>query len=357
MAVVIMAGGSGTRFWPISRKNKPKQYLKVFGKKTLLEETVDRIRPICEEEKIFIVVNRMHLEMTKKIFSGSKIHILDEPVGRNTAPCIGLAALHILKQCGDEPTIVLPADQYISDIEAFRDVLETAMRVAEDEGIVTIGINPDRPETGYGYIKKGQKHKAVKGHNVFEVEEFTEKPDIQTAVNYLQTKRYLWNAGIFVFSPIYILSEIQKKLPQLYTGLMEIEAVIDTDYYYEILEEYYEKFENISFDYGILEKKGVPIYTISGSFGWSDIGSWQSLYNLKSKDHDKDGNLKDGDAIFLDCKNTYISSTTNKFVATLGLENMLIVDTNDALLVCNLSKGQEIRKIIKALEEKKPQFL
>ncbi len=352
MVFVIMAGGSGTRFWPLSRETKPKQFLDIIGQGPLIEETFLRISPFADEERVYVVINRAHRELTRKMFKGRGIQILEEPSGRNTAPCIGLAAVHIKRKWGDIPMAVLPADHFIGDGELFRTTLLAGIELSQGGGIVTIGIPPDNPETGYGYIKRGRKYDSIKGQEVFAVDRFVEKPDKKRALLYMREGNYLWNSGIFIFRVEVFLKEIRNYLPNLYQGLTEIEGVMDGERYQTTLERVYSKLENISIDYGIMERTREPVYTITGNFGWSDVGSWQALSELKADQKDASGNLVEGLATIIDSRGSFIINRSEKVVALLGVNQMLVVNTPDALLVADLNRSQEVRAIAEAIKRK-----
>jgi len=352
MFAVIMAGGSGTRFWPLSRRLKPKQFLDIIGKDPMIVETYKRISEIIDDESICIILGKDHLNEAKRLFEGKRIHIIAEPFGRNTAPCIALGALYAKHKGVDDSIAFLPADHYISDKKAFLDSLTLAGKIAESGGIVTLGIVPSRPETGYGYIRREEDPIILDGKEVYKVKEFVEKPDLETAKRYIETGKYYWNAGIFVAKAETILNETRKYLPDLYDAIMGLRDLFDKEGFEEALKKAYEKAPNISFDYGIMEKTDADVYVVPTDCGWSDVGSWFSIYELRKSEHDKDGNLIEGDVFAIDCKNSFISSRGKRIVSCIGLENILIVDTEDALLVIDLKRSQEIRKIVEGLKEK-----
>jgi len=349
---VIMGGGSGTRFWPLSRETKPKQFLNILGQHPLIEETFLRISPLADEERVYLVVNRAHRELTREIFKQRGIQILDEPYGRNTAPCIGLAAIHIKRRWGNIPMAVLPADHFIADGELFRTTLHAGIELSRRGRMVTIGIPPTKPETGYGYIKRGRRCDFITGQEVFEVGRFVEKPDEKRALLYIKEGDYLWNSGIFIFQVDVILNELGKYLPKLYRGLVEIDGVLDGDRYPETLERVYSHLESISIDYGIMERAREPVYTITGNFGWSDVGSWQALFELKGDQKDANGNMVEGLATMIDSRGSLIVNRSEKMVAILGADHMLVINTPDALLVGDLNRSQEVRTIVDAIKRK-----
>ncbi len=358
MYIIIMAGGSGTRFWPASREQKPKQFLNIIGSRSLIEQTFLRVSPLTEEKNIFLVINHIHRTLTEQLFAERRVTILSEPRGRNTAPCIGLAAVHLRRHAGDIPMIVLPADHFIADEDAFRQTLRAAATVAETGAIVTIGITPTRPETGYGYILKGAQQSTLSEHPVFLVEKFVEKPDLPTATEYVASGRYLWNSGIFAFTPNTILEEIAAHLPDVYRGLRQLEEHISANTYQAMLDDVYARFPSISIDYGVMEKTTRPVYVLPGTFGWSDVGSWQALYELRRDERDERENLTDGRTLLIDTRRSFIYAPSGRLVAAVGLDHLLVVDTPDALLVADLRRSQDVRRVTEELKRKEwKQFL
>ncbi|MBI2252911.1 MAG: mannose-1-phosphate guanylyltransferase [Armatimonadetes bacterium] len=349
MYAVIMAGGEGTRFWPLSRKNLPKQFLKIFGKHTLIEETFLRIKPLIKEENILLVINQAHLKLTRKIFKNKRVKILAEPFGRNTAPCLGLAALYILDRSGDVPFMALPADHFIANNKNFLSALKNAFDAIKNGGIAAIGINPTHPETGYGYIKKDKPISANKNYKIFKVKKFIEKPNLKEAGHFIQSGNYLWNSGIFILKPQMLLDEIKLHLPEIYKNLIEIKKV---NFNPKKIKQFYQLMPAISLDYGIIEKTTQPIYVLTGNFSWSDLGSWEALYHLRANKKDSAGNLVKGDALLIDSCNNFVKIPSKKLMAGLGLNNTLIIDTPDILLVIPLNRSQEIKKINETLKTK-----
>jgi len=349
MYSVIMAGGSGTRFWPYSRKDRPKQFLDVTGHGPMVLETCNRLAPVVRDEEMIIVLGAEHLNEAQRIFQDRNIRIIAEPMGRNTAPCIGLGAVYARHMGCSGAIAFLPADHFISDRNGFLRALEHAGTISEQGGIVTLGIVPTRPETGYGYIRRSKSYSDSSGYSVYEVLSFEEKPDLEKAMAYLRSGEHYWNAGIFVATADAILSEIKKLLPDLYDGLMEIEKGLKSGRFDEALKTAYEGFKSVSFDYGIMEKTRAPLFVVPCDCGWSDVGSWESLYQLRSSEYDAGKNLSDGDTLFVDCKNSFVSAEGKKFVACLGVEDLIVVDTDDALLVANMGRSQEIRRIVEHL--------
>jgi mannose-1-phosphate guanylyltransferase len=350
MFAVIMAGGSGTRFWPASRDHLPKQFLKITSDQTMLEETVARIERFAQLDQTFVVVGRVHAELTKQILSASPAKVLVEPAGRNTAACIGLAALHVKRSGEDEPMVVLPADHFIADVESFAQTIRAAAEVARSEVIVTLGIKPNRPETGYGYIHTGDEQGQSLDQPYFKVQRFVEKPNYETALGYLSSGDYLWNSGIFVFTARTILEEIRVCIPALYDGLMGIGRAIGAADYQAVLDRVYPELESISIDYGVMERTAKPIRVFKADFGWSDVGSWQALYELRSGECDAQGNLLLGEAMKVDAGRNLVFSNTGRRIALLGVEDLVVVDTPDAVMVAKLDRSQDVKRFPELLK-------
>ena len=348
MFAVIMAGGSGTRFWPASRENLPKQFLKITSDRTMFEETLARVRLFAQDDQIFAVVGSNHAGL---ISGTSGCRILAEPVGRNTAACIALAAVHINAIDADEPIAVLPADHFVNNVELFAKTIEAAGEIARDGSIVTIGIEPTRPETGYGYLEIGERVDQLSELPCFRMVRFEEKPDAETAHHYLNSGNYLWNSGIFVFTARNILREISACLPEMAAEFDEIAKAIGSDKYDATLRKAYESVESISIDYGIMERTSAPVYALKAGFGWSDVGSWQALYELRSDEYDDSRNLLIGDAKAMKSKSNFVFSDAGRLVALLGVEGLVIVDTNDALLVARLDSSQDVKKVVEEIRK------
>ncbi len=351
MYAVIMAGGSGTRFWPLSRTEFPKQFLDIVGNKSMLLQTYERVSPIVPDDKIYVVVGKVHEKRTQEVFSGRNVKIVLEPEGKNTAPCIGLASMLISVLNDDEPVVILPADHYVAKPDAFRKNLEMAVEIASSEDcIVTLGIVPTRPETGYGYIERTSEE-IKKG--IFRVKSFVEKPDFELACEYLKSGNYFWNAGIFVAKASVLLHEFSEFMPHFYEGLIELREHIGKSSFEAKLADLYSKTENISFDYAIMEKTSMPVFVVASDCGWSDVGSWFSLYELRVKEEgDEFGNLMDGEGAFFDCNGCFVVSRTRRWIGLLGLSNVLVVDTDDALLVADIEKHQRVRLITDYLKKR-----
>ncbi|MDO9528707.1 MAG: mannose-1-phosphate guanylyltransferase [Syntrophales bacterium] len=350
MYAVIMAGGRGTRFWPKSREKMPKHLQDIFGKKTIIQETVDRIGPLIPVKNILIVTGANHSDVIKQQLPNlPEENIIIEPVGRNTAPCIGLAAMHIKKKNPEGVMFVLPSDHYISDEEVFRRTIAIAGEMAQrGNHLLTIGIKPTGPETGYGYMEQGEAVAAIRGEEIFQVKSFREKPDIEQAKTFLENGGFLWNSGMFVWKVSTILNKIEKLLPDLYKGLKEIEDALGTDSEKNIISKAYKEITPISIDNGIMERSGKTLL-VRGDFGWSDIGSWSTLWEMWDKD--ENGNAVRGRFIGVDSSNSLIYSP-DKLVALVGVEGLVVVETADSLLVCKKDASQDVKKLVEMLEEK-----
>ncbi len=358
MFAVIMAGGSGTRFWPISRRRKPKQFLDIVGHDPMIVGTYKRISAIASDESICIILGEEHLKEAQELLKGKDVHVIAEPFGRNTAPCIALGALYAKHLGYDGAIAFLPADHYIADNNAFIDSLRIAEKMASTNSIVTLGIVPVRPETGYGYIRRLDDALDIDGYKVYKVREFVEKPDFETAIKYLESGKYYWNAGIFVARPDVIIAETKRHLPDLYDALMDIKDCFGTSRFGDALRKAYEKAPNISFDYGIMEKTETDIYVIPTNCGWSDVGSWLSIYEIRNREHDNNSNLIDGEVVAIDCEGCFISAKGKAIIGCIGLKDLLVVDTPDAVLVADINRSQDVRKIVDKLKERsKTQYI
>lgn len=342
---LIMAGGRGERFWPKSRKNLPKQFLSLTDDgKTMIQLTVERILPLVDMQDIYIATNRDYKKLVREQLPEiPEENILCEPVGRNTAPCIGLGAVHISRKYDDAVMLVLPSDHLIKYNTIFLNTLSDAAEVAEQgENLVTLGITPDYPETGYGYIKFNPNQTMKRA---FAVDRFVEKPDLETAKEYLATEQYLWNSGMFIWKVSTILHNMERYLPETYAGLQRIQNAIATEDEQNVLEREFEAFHSESIDYGIMEK-AQNIYILSGSFGWDDVGSWLAVERLKKSD--EFGNVINGNVVIVDTKNTIIQGE-DKLIATVGLNDLIIVDSHDAILICQKDCAGNIKKILENL--------
>lgn len=371
MYAVIMAGGKGTRFWPRSRESRPKQLLDIVGERSLLQQTVQRLSPLIDPAHILVVTDRSLTSAIRsqlpEILPGN---ILSEPEGKNTAACIALAAIHIRRREPDAVIVALPADHWIRDEALFREALSVAQDFLNLERaprppdpwaaslsqggsppgfggyLVTLGIRPNRPATGYGYIRMGRELLQIRGIKIFRAERFVEKPDPPLAQRLFSSGEYLWNSGIFIWRLEAILENIRQYLPQLFSGMKEIEAALGTSHEEDVSRRVYAGLEAISIDKGVLEKSS-QVAIISVEFGWNDVGSWRSLSDLYGESE----NLVWGKHLGIDTHGCLIYSP-QKLVATIGLNDLVIVNTEDALLICPKERDQDVRKIIQQLKER-----
>ena len=343
---LIMAGGRGERFWPKSRKSMPKQFLSLTDDgKTMIQLTVERILPLVGLEDVYVATSQSYKALVMEQLPGlPEENILCEPAGKNTAPCIGLGAVHMEKRYGDAVMMVLPSDHLIQYNAIFQSTLRDACAVAElGPNLVTLGITPDSPETGYGYIKFMPEKMLGRA---FEVERFVEKPDLETAKRYLATEQYLWNSGMFIWKVSTILENLEQYLPETYQGLKNIQASIGTEDEQAVLEREFRNFRSVSIDYGVMEK-AENIYILSGSFGWDDVGSWLAVERLRTSN--EFGNIVDGNVVTVDTKNSIIQGG-RKLIALVGIRDAIIVDTEDALLVCDKEHAGDIKKVLENLK-------
>jgi mannose-1-phosphate guanylyltransferase len=353
---VILAGGRGTRFWPRSRTRTPKQLLNIVGKQTMLEQTVARLRPLIPAERIWTVTNNEQAsEVKKQLPAAARKRVITEPVGRNTAAAIALAALHVRHTAhGDALLAVLPADHYIANPDRYRIIVRAALEVARRRGrMVVLGIPPTRPETGFGYIERMGEALDSKGFPFFAVRRFTEKPALSVAKVYAGSGDYHWNAGMFFWRVSTFLESLDKYLPKTFAALESLGESIGHASYERKLRAIYPKLQNISVDYAILEpatrQPGAPsVFVIPAEVGWSDIGSWAAVYELLTKTPGDNVLPRDGYTID-SCGNLVWSAS--KFVAAIGVNDLVVVETHDALLICPRERAQEVGNIVKWLEE------
>jgi mannose-1-phosphate guanylyltransferase len=353
---VILAGGRGTRFWPRSRSRTPKQLLNIVGKQTMLEQTAARLRPLIPPARIWTVTNSEQAsEVRRQLPAAARNRVLTEPVGRNTAAAIALAALHVRHAArGDALMAVLPADHYIANPERYRVIVRAALEVARQGGrMVVLGIPPTRPETGYGYIERVGEPLDSKGFPFYAVRRFTEKPGLAVAKVYAGSGDYHWNAGMFFWRVSTFLGTLDKYLPKTYAALGSLADSIGTGSYERKLRAIYPKLQNISVDYAILEPAtrepgDASVFVIPAEVGWSDIGSWAAVYELLAKVPGE--NILPCDGYTLDA-NGNLFWTASKFVAAVGVNDLVVVETPDALLICPRERAQDVGKIVKWLEE------
>lgn len=342
---VIMAGGSGTRFWPLSRKTTPKQLLNLSGNGLMINETINRVTSFIKKEDIFIVTNTEQVDKMKELVEDGIVmeHILAEPAARNTAACIGYAAMEIVKKHGDGVMCIFPSDHYIKDEKEFANVLKNAVKVAEDyDKLVTIGITPTFPSTGYGYINF-DKNEIGK---VKTVQKFVEKPNYEIALKYVKSGEFLWNSGMFVWKASTILDNFKRFLPKVNNAIEEIGQAMGTIAEKETIDRIYPTIPSISIDYGIMERSD-DVVVLAGDFGWNDVGSWDTLGALY--DPDDNGNIIKGEQINIDTSNC-ISYSDKRLIATIGIKDTIIVETDDVVLVCDKEKAQDVKQIVDILK-------
>lgn len=350
---VVLAGGSGTRFWPLSREKSPKQVLNIINANSLVENTINRILNLIPKENVRVVTNAKQQKLMKPLLPmlSDRSYVL-EPFPRNTAPCIGLAAMDLYKQDPNSIMVVLPSDHLIRDEEEFLRVITRGVElVRENDVLALIGIKPTRPATGYGYIQFDANNSEF-SKEIKRVKTFAEKPNLVTAERFLKSGEFRWNAGIFIWKASTILKEMETYLNDIYHQLEHIFQSKEQKNFNRILSARYSTMKPISIDCGIMEVTRSPIYMLEGDFGWSDIGSWDELFRISDKD--KDGNVVVGEGVTLNASNNYIHSP-KKLTAVIGMDNVLVVNTKNALLICPIDKTEDVKSIVEKLrrEEKK----
>jgi mannose-1-phosphate guanylyltransferase len=339
--VLIMAGGGGTRLWPASRKKRPKQFLPMLdGKRTLLGATVERVHGLVPADRVLVVTAADQVdEVVRTAPSVPRENIVVEPQARNTAPCIGLGALEVLRRDPAGVLAVLPSDQWVRDEVSFRATLARAVDVARDGAIVTVGIVPTHAETGFGYLELG----AETERGAMVVDRFVEKPDRPTAERYLAGKRHLWNSGMFFFAGKRLLEAVRAHLPPLFDVLAQIQREP------ERVAEIYPQAPAVSIDYGVMEKlpRG-DVFVVPGDFGWNDVGSWSAVGELRA--HDRHGNTTTENTVTIDARGNILYGDGKRLIAAVGVEDLVIVATDDAVLVMPKSRAQDVREVVKSLE-------
>jgi mannose-1-phosphate guanylyltransferase len=353
MHAVIMAGGRGTRFWPRSRGKKPKHLLDIISERTILQETVDRIKPLIPCENILVVTGKKHArDLIKQLPEIPVRNIIIEPEGKNTAACIGLAAVHIQKRTPDDVMVVLPSDHAIADSLKYLSVIAAAADAASnEEGLVTIGIKPSSIQTGFGYIEQGDFSREINGGKVFRVKSIREKPDFSTAKDFVEKGTFYWNSGMFIWKTSAILHQIKRQLPELYKGLEKIRESLGLPEEIKTVPRIYKKLASISIDYGVMEK-AENVFMLEGDFGWSDVGSWDSLWELSPKDMKGNAALNGSRTISEDSEGSLIYNP-RRLTALVGVKDLIIVETKDALLICKKGRSQDVKAIVEKLEERK----
>jgi mannose-1-phosphate guanylyltransferase len=345
-----MAGGFGTRFWPSSRVKKPKQFLNLIGERTMIQNTVDRILPIIPIERILIITNSDYISLVQKQFPDLPAeNIIGESVAKNTAPCVAAAAAILKVRDPDSTMVVLPADHHITRPERYREILTLAMEKAESgDNLVTLGITPYRPETGYGYIQLDEQQSETMGNDhIYHVKTFAEKPDLKTAISFLESGDFLWNSGMFVWKTSTILEQFKVHLPFIYKETEELCQKLGTQSTTAI-DTFYRVVTSISIDYGIMEK-AATVHVIPGEFGWSDVGSWMAIYEHGEKDDN--GNVVTNENVVMnDTQNCLVRTSSKKLVAITGLIGVGVIETDDTLLIVKLDASQDVKKIVDSLD-------
>ncbi|MDR7129212.1 mannose-1-phosphate guanylyltransferase [Algoriphagus sp. 4150] len=350
--ILIMAGGIGSRFWPYSRRKRPKQFLDILGTgRSLLQMTFDRFTEIAEPEQFVVITYRKYLTLVKEQLPELKDHqILTEPMRKNTAPCIAYATYSIHSKDPNAVVIVTPADHLILQEKKFARTLNRAIEAAEEGKLITLGIKPNRPETGYGYIQYIEKPNA----HAFRVKTFIEKPNSKLAKTFLESGDFVWNSGMFVWKAKSLMRAFEKHMPDMAELFEEGKGVYGTDEEADFVAGAYAQMKNISIDYGIMEKSS-QVYVILGDFGWSDLGSWNSLYDMREKD--ENNNVVEANAILYDTENSYIKVSNNKLVVVQGLDNYLVNETDNVLLICKLDAEKKFREFVSNAKKKGEDFI
>ena len=344
---VAIAGGSGTRFWPLSRHTHPKQLLNLSGHDTLLHATLTRMQPLVQADRCWMVVGAAHADGCRQVAPEVAAHrVVVEPVGRNTAPAIALAALHVMHEDPHAVMVVLPADHHVADPAAFRDAIAVASHGAAEGRIMTLGIEPTHPETGFGYIERGER--SVAG-GAYRIVRFVEKPTLSRAKQLLESGQFLWNAGIFVMQAKTIWQEVQAQLPELAAGLQPVADALGTGQYEHALRDAFSAIKGVSIDYGVMEHAQhagvVPVRC-----GWSDVGSWNALGSAVAPD--EDGNVVRGRAVLIDSKRCVIWASEGHVVALVGMSDAVAVHTPDATLVMPAERSQDVKQVLEVCKER-----
>ncbi|RME76238.1 MAG: mannose-1-phosphate guanylyltransferase [Chloroflexi bacterium] len=345
MYVLVMAGGAGTRLWPLSRKARPKQLLDLTGKGTMIQATVNRVLPLTAVEKIYIAANRDYAPLIQhQLPDLPPENIIQEPSGKNTAPCIGLGALHMAQQ--DEVMAVLPADHFIADEEGFRQALLAAEQVAREGYLVTLGIQPTQPETGYGYIHRAEPLGRYNNHTVYRAARFLEKPDLPTAQRFVDTGEYYWNGGIFIWQVSTLLEAYRRYMPEFARQLDALGQAIQAG---QPIDGIWSQIQAQSIDIGVMEKAD-RVAVVPVDIGWNDVGSWAALYDVHASGNEDQNVVLGTEHIGVDTRGALVHGN-GRLVATIGLDDVIIVDTDDALLVCARDRAQEVKQIVDWLKE------
>lgn len=349
MYAVIMAGGVGKRFWPRSRKDRPKQLLDIVSDRSMLRLTYERMKKVAEEKKIYVVAGQnLADQILHELPEMPERNLIIEPSGKNTAPCIGLAAAMIIQKDPNAVMGIFPADHLIKDMRGFKKAVNQGVQFARDHvALVTFGITPTRPATGYGYIQYSKKD-AVYKDSIYKVKTFAEKPNLATAQRFLESGEFLWNSGMFIWKAENILNAMKLFLPELYESLQSISEAIDTPKYQNVLKKQWATIHSESIDYGVMEK-AKNVYVVRGSFDWSDVGSWEAVYEIKKKD--KNGNVIIGEVVSIDTENSYIYSRKN-LISTIGVKDLIIIQSKNSILIVNRKDTERVKELTDLLERK-----
>jgi mannose-1-phosphate guanylyltransferase len=345
MYILILAGGTGTRLWPMSRSSMPKQLLDLTGTQTMMQATVNRVLPLVPVERIFVASNREYGPIIKnQIPDLPRQNIIEEPSGKNTAPCIGMATAHMPEK--NQVMASLHADHFIADEEGFRQALLAAAEVAQQGYLVTLGIQPDKPETGYGYVQRGDELGNFNGHSVYQAARFLEKPDAATAEKFLASGEYYWNSGIFIWQISTLQTAFQEHMPEFAAQLDDLSRAIEAG---QPIDEIWAKIQPQSIDVGIMEKAG-KVAVVPVDVGWNDVGGWRAIHEINTPHTDDNGNVAFGaEHVAVDTRGTLVQGR-GRLIATIGLDDIVIVDTDDALLVCAKDRAQDVKEIVNWLK-------
>lgn len=353
---LIMAGGVGARLWPLSRKKSPKQVLPLMGEHSMFAMAVQRLQPLLMPEDVLVVVGEEQVDLLKAERTGipDRNYVI-EPAGRGTAPAIALSAINLRRRDPEAIMVVLTADHFIGDDEGFREVLKAAQDVAAHNYLVTLGITPSAPSTGYGYIERGHHLMQANDYLAYAVSAFREKPDLVTAKHFVTSGRHSWNSGMFVWKVSRFLDEMSRTMPEFYEQLMAIDAALGTPAYERVLRDVWSGVKSQTVDYGVMEQAR-DVAVIPAEFGWNDVGSWATL--LEILDNDEYGNvIRHAQHVGVDTSNTLVFGR-DRLVATIGLHDMLVIDTGDAVLVCPKDRAQDVKKIVDDLKKQgKTQYI
>ncbi|MFQ5340732.1 MAG: mannose-1-phosphate guanylyltransferase [Anaerolineae bacterium] len=347
---LILAGGVGSRLWPRSRESRPKQLLELISERSMLQETAARVRPLVPPERLIVMTNQSYVDAVRaQLPDVPPENVIGEPAVRGTASAVGFGAALIARRDPSAVMFSLHADHFMRDVEGFRHALQAAAGVAREGYLVTLGIRPDAPVTGYGYIERGAELGLFEGHLAYRVVRFTEKPDAETARAFVKSGRYYWNSGLFTWQVSTILAAFARHMPDTYEKLQVMASAIGTDRELETLDQVWPTLENQTIDYGIMEP-AEQVAVVPADFGWSDVGTWNALFDLM--DADREGNVVSGDHIGVDTHGSFIHSD-GRLIATIGVEDLIVVDTGDAVLVCPRDRAQDVKAVVDRLKRAK----